>query len=101
MPLNYDEIIQVMDEHLNKSGKNYYNEFYIGITNNPERRLFEEHGVFKEDSWWIYIPADSVDTARKVKQHYLDKGMRGDSGGGDDDSIFVYCYIVTPTTVDK
>ena len=41
MPLNYDEIIQAMDEHLNKSGKNYYNEFYIGITNSPERRLFE------------------------------------------------------------
>ena len=30
MPLNYTEIIQKIDEHLNKSGKNYYNEFYIG-----------------------------------------------------------------------
>lgn len=50
MPLNYDEIIQAMDEHLNKSGKNYYNEFYIGITNSPERRPFQEYGVSKEDS---------------------------------------------------
>lgn len=101
MALSYTDIIRRIDEHLDKSGKNFYNEFYIGITNDPERRLFEEHGVSKENSWWIYIPADNVETARKVEQYYLDKGMRGGYGGGNNESIFVYCYIVTPTTIDK
>lgn len=101
MAFSYHEIIEKVDQHLNKSGKNYYSEFYIGITNEPERRLFNEHGVSKEESWWIYIPANNAATARKVEQYYLNKGMRGGNGGGNDNSIFVYCYIVTPTTVDK
>lgn len=101
MSLNYSEIIEKIDEHLSKSGKTYYNEFYIGITKDPENRLFKEHGVSKENSWWLYINAGSSELAREVEKHYLEEGMRGGDGGGNDDSTYVYCYTVTPTTIDK
>lgn len=99
MALSYDEIVNKIDEHLRKSGKRYYSEFYIGVSQNAVKRLFEEHHVDKENSWWIYTTAISSEVARQVKKHFLDLGMRG---GTDVDykSKMVYCYVVTPTTTE-
>lgn len=97
---NYDSIVNAIDKHLSISGKKYYSDFYVGITKNVEQRLFHEHNVSKENSWWIYRIAQSDEIARQVEQHYLDLGMRGAPGGGDEDSRVVYCYVVTPTTVE-
>lgn len=41
------QIIADINSHLQKSKKQYYSDFYIGITNDIERRLFEEHKVSK------------------------------------------------------
>ena len=98
--MSYNEIINKIDSHLAKSGKRYYSEFYIGISRNARKRLFEEHHVDMEASWWIYITADSADIAREVEKHYINLGMRGGDGGGDDTSNMVYCYVVTPTTTE-
>lgn len=100
MAKNYETIIREIDNHISLSGKRYYSDFYIGITKNIQQRLFGDHNVSKENSWWIYRTAESSDVARKVERHYLDLGMRGGAGGGDDDTCVVYCYVVTPTTVE-
>lgn len=100
MAMSYNEIIERFDVHLGKSGKRYYSEFYIGISKNARKRLFEEHHVDMDTSWWIYVTAESTDIARKVEKHYLELGMRGGDGGGDDASNMVYCYVVTPTTTE-
>ena len=47
MPSTYTEIIAAFDEHLQRSGRSFYNEFYIGVTNDAARRLFQEHNVPK------------------------------------------------------
>lgn len=96
-----EEIIRFFDEHLSKSGKKYYSEFYIGITNDIERRLFHEHNVQKEGMWWAYSTAMTKQDAEYIEQYYQNKGMRGNSGGGTPESKIVYCYAVTPTTVDR
>ena len=100
MALSYDEIVNKIDEHLRKSGKRYYSEFYIGVSQNAVKRLFEEHHVDKENSWWIYTTAISSEVARQVEKHFLDLGMRGGTGGGDYKSKMVYCYVVTSTTTE-
>ena len=100
MALSSEDIVNKFDEHLRKSGKRYYSEFYIGITQDAIKRLFEEHHVDKDNSWWIYTTAISSEDARKAEKHYLDLGMRGGTGGGDDNSNMVYCYVVTPTTTE-
>lgn len=95
-----EEIIADIDAHLQKSKKYYYSDFYIGITNDIERRLFIEHNVKKEvgAAWWITREAINKETAQSVEEYYLDKGMQGDTGGGNDDSTYVYCYEITSTT---
>lgn len=100
MAKSKEEIIKDIDNHLQKSGKQYYSEFYVGITNNIERRLFEEHNVNKDTMWWIYRTANSKAVAEEIEQHYLDLGMKGNRGGGTEDTKIVYCYAIGPTTYD-
>lgn len=96
----FDEIICNINEHISVSGHNSYEDFYIGITSCPEKR-FLEHKVNINDSWSITMPAIDSETARKVEKYFLCRGMNGGDGGGNDDSIYVYCYIITPATIDK
>ena len=42
MRRNFSEIVADINSHLEKSQKQYYSDFYVGITNDIERRLFEE-----------------------------------------------------------
>ena len=100
MRLTAKEIIADFDAHLQKSGKRYYSEFYIGVSKNARKRMFEEHHVDEEHSWWIYRTAASSEIARQVEKYYIDLGMRGGTGGGDDTATMVYCYVVTPTTTE-
>lgn len=100
MAKDFDTIINDINEHLAQSGKKYFSDFYIGITNDVERRLFQEHNVSKDTEWWIYRTANSSDEARRVEQYFQEKGMRGGPSGGDDSSNIVYCYAVGPTTTE-
>lgn len=100
MAKDFKTIIDDINTHLSKSGKRYYSDFYIGITNDVERRMFTEHNVAKEKSWWIYRTATNSEIAHDVEDYFLKKGMRGGSEGGNEESNIVYCYAVSPTTVE-
>ena len=100
MEKDFDTIVNEINNHLSQCGKRYYSDCYIGITNDVRRRMFEEHNVAKDKSWWIYRTAEDSETARKVEKYFLDKGMRGDNGGGNESSNIVYCYAVSPTTIE-
>lgn len=100
MAKDFQTIKSDIEAHLSKSGRRYYSDFYIGITDNVERRMFKEHNVPREKTWWIYRTATNSDIAREVENYFLKKGMRGDNGGGNDKSNIVYCYAVSPTTVE-
>ena len=92
-----DAIINDIEKHLSDSVKEYYRDFYVGITNDVNRRLFTDHNVDKDNDWWIYCKADSEDIARDVEKYYLELGMKGDTGGGNPDNppFFVYSYEIS------
>jgi len=50
----------------------------IGITDDPERRK-KEHG---NPSHWRNWDAVLETSARNIEKYFLDKGMKGDTGGG-------------------
>jgi hypothetical protein len=81
-------------EYINaREGK--YDQWYAGITEDPKKRLFTDHAV-KHD--WIYRECFSSDSARWVEEKLLDLGCKGDTGGGDDNTIYVYAYKITSDT---
>ena len=89
------EIIDGIVNHF--SGKKY-SDCYIGITSDVDSRLFGDHNVSKDNGFWIYRTASSDGVARDIETYFLDKGMDGGSGGGDDDSKIVYVYKKTGST---
>lgn len=92
------QIANAINEHLKKSSANNYSDFYIGITNDIERRLFGEHNVPQDNHWRIHKEAINKEHAQAVEEHFLEKGMMGDTGGGTDDTVWVYCYEITDIT---
>ena len=72
--------------------------WYIGITNNPNNALFVRHNVQRVDPW-AHFRCLNAQIARKVEEYLLlTLGAQGDTGGGDDDSIYVYAYKITNRT---
>ena len=73
-------------------------DWYIGIASNVKQRLFNDHSVSEKTDAWIYRQAISTAAAREVEKAYLDAGCDGGTGGGDDNTIYVYAYLKTPNT---
>ena len=91
------EIIKEIEDYVNKCG-GFSSSWYIGITEDPGDRLFNEHNVSEKEGIWIYRTTSSSEIARNVEQHFLGLGMDGGSGGGDYLSKAVYCYQKTYLT---
>jgi len=75
-----------------------FSYWYVGITNDVDRRMFGEHGVNKETDSWIYRTAQSSLAARQVEQYFINSGMNGGSGGGDNTAKIVYAYRMSRNT---
>ena len=86
-------------EHLLKRNVEFWNEVYIGIAQDPHKRLFEEHNVKEKGGIWIYIKANSSECAREVEKELITLGANGGPGGGSDETIYVYAYKITNETV--
>ncbi len=64
-----------------------YGMWTIGVTDNPDRRR-REHG---NPSVWYQWDADSQQAARNVEAYFLDKGMKGGTGGvGRADYVYIF-----------
>lgn len=64
-----------------------YSVWTIGITNDPERRRSEHDST----PGWHHWDAETEDAARRIEKYFLDKGMKGDTGGGDNPT-YVYMF---------
>ena len=96
--MKFDKIKQKIESYMREYGKTTTEKLYIGITNDVDRRLFGFHRVPRRDYWWIYLPADDAETARKVEKHFIEAGMQGGVGGGNNNSEIVYCYETSKET---
>jgi hypothetical protein len=83
--------------HREKRGGKY-SQWYVGITSNPQKRLFGDHGVKEKGDVWIFRQCINSNVARAVEDYFLALGMNGGPGGGDDDSDYVYAYMIAEHT---
>ena len=89
---------EIISDVKNYIGNNFSN-WYIGIAADPRQRLFVDHNVDEKNGNWIFSKAQSSDEARDIEMYFIDNlRTKGDSGGGDDTTEFVYAYFTTPTT---
>lgn len=87
-----DVIVNDIFQYIRKSNAQF-NEWYVGIAEDVQSRLFEEHGVNKEIDYWIYRECFSAEIARRVEQYFITTYQTdGGSGGGNEASLFIYAY---------
>ena len=92
-------MIKAINEYVAKGPSLKISDFYAGITDDFKRRLFDEHKL-KQTDIWIACPCDSKETAMAIEKMCLSSGMQGDTGGGNKDSVWVYCYAVTKGSIE-
>ncbi len=64
-----------------------YSLWTIGVTDDPSRRR-QEHGNPK---YWHQWDADTEQQARNVESYFLNKGMKGGTGGmGKADYVYIF-----------
>lgn len=95
----YNRIVDKIDDHIQSRG-GPYSAWYVGITDDADRRLFMEHRVNNVRGRWIYHKASTVEIARKIEEHFLGFGCQGGTGGGSQNSQIVYAYRITSETVE-
>lgn len=76
-----NEIIQVIEAKVHN-----YSLWTIGITDDPEKH----RGEYDDPKYWKDWRANTETIARNVEKYFLNKGMKGDTGGGN---IPNYVYI--------
>jgi len=67
-----------------------WNEWYVGTTDEPQRKLYEEHRASYTKS--TYISVNYPATAKAVEEHLIRRyGMDG-KRGGKEYPLFVYAF---------
>ena len=92
-----NEMIQRIDGSI-KSWGGDYGACYVGITDNPKQRLYEQHRVETKDPRTVCVDAGNVFRAREIEDYFLKLGTAGGGGGGTTESIFVCAYYMTEST---
>jgi hypothetical protein len=81
------DIRLAIEDRLSKIETKVYSEWTIGVTAHPDQRKEEERNPRRWGCW----EADSEVIARNVEKYFLDKGMKGETGGGEE-SRHVYIF---------
>lgn len=93
MKYNSDSIVAEILSAVDMTSGTYHSDFYVGITDNIERRL-SEHKITKKDCLRI-LEATNKDEAETAEITLIHCGLKGHQGGGNEESNIVYCYQIT------
>lgn len=88
-----NQILEI-ENHITNCG-GVYRDWYCGIASDPRQRLFTDHSVDEKNDAWIFRDCGDESTARDAERYFLNKGCKGDEGGGDWQTKYVYAYKIT------
>jgi hypothetical protein len=66
--------------------------WYVGVSDEAQVRLFDEHQVHYQNDAWIYRTSVSEIEAQRVEEYFLEYGLDGGKGGRRPNSRMVYAY---------
>jgi hypothetical protein len=97
---DFTAIVGEMEALLSKTAKTRYSDFYVGITDSLNDSL-AEHYVRPGRCWYVARIAKDYNTAVEVENYFKQKGMRfSNKPHPDQNASAVFCYAVSPTTVE-
>lgn len=97
MRYNSDAIVTSIIKNIDNLQGVSRSDFYVGITNDVERRLREHH--VEAHQCLKILEATSKSEAEIAENFLIRAGLNGHPGGGQDDTNIVYCYQITDETI--
>lgn len=71
-----------------------FDEWFVGISSEPQESLFKVHGVDKESDIWLYKQALTFGACRTVQRYFLEKqnadGLVPDETNENMDCVYLY-----------
>ncbi len=84
-------IIQEINAKIRNTG---FGNWRIGLTHAPDERKTYWKDTEKEHvNYWSQWAADSLSDAQDIESHFINKGMKGGTGGNLSDQLTVYVYV--------
>ncbi len=69
-------------------------DYFVGVTSNPNKRVFCEHNLDKDESVYSFFEASSEIEAKKALHKLLKYDMNGFPLNGHIPGRYVYCYFI-------
>ncbi len=88
--MDKSQIISEIESRVNDSEKVDYSIWTAGISDTPKVRKDQHDSDGKDVQHWKDWSTNSEKDGRDIEEYFLDKGMKGDTGGGGSAS---YVYI--------
>jgi len=77
-----------------KVGSTEYKIWRIGLTHDlAERKKYWKETEKQNTDWWSQWEADSLSDAQGIEAHFIDKGMKGGTGGDLSTRTTTYVYV--------
>lgn len=93
-------LVQAVKEHIDSFGKRY-DEWYVGISKNPVKRLVDQHNVNLSNRTLTYFEGKREASVREAEQQLIRMGLQGGTGGGDGTGNCKYIYTYMPSASTK
>ena len=92
-------IITEFEGFMSRNGKSY-SQFYVGIAADPIDRLRNGHSVNETIPHIYWNQPVHTDHIRSLEKYFLNKGTQGGPGGGDNNTKYIYAYLITNSTIE-
>jgi hypothetical protein len=73
MPQSQDQIISDVQKYVNHCG-GQYPSWFLGVTDNPKDKLFNEHCVDMKKDHWLFAFAMNPDSAKQILARFKELG---------------------------
>ena len=89
--MDKSQIISEIESRVSRAKKVDYAIWTVGVTDNPDTRKNQHDSDGKEIKHWMNWSTNSEKDGRDIEEYFLDKGMKGDTGGGGS-ARYVYIF---------
>lgn len=87
----YYEVIDSIHGFILKNSYTYF-DWYIGLTDNAEKTLFEEHKLNLGTDMWIYEEVPSNSDGCRIREYFLNMGCAGGLLRKEKKMRYIYAY---------
>lgn len=81
-----------------KNNKTVPQDYFVGVTSDPQKRVFYEHNLCKQSSTYAFFEAKNKTEAKKALSKLLSFHMNGFKINDNVPGKYVYYYLIEGTS---